>query len=254
MLAKNPINLNKALPSNLIDVGVPTDIVKTIILYREQIGGYGTIKDLKKIPGLISEIYEIIENNFFVPECAEYKLFGGDIINIVFAGKSEEHTVSPDGFVYLAEWGKFSVGGATVQEAQELISRKVEAVAVELKIVTNKVSVVGYSLSTTRGLYYPGPLSSVLSQIGGVNLRMKNAIRIIRHNEFKQPGGNYEIFYADQLNWSDPFIQNGDTIVLYQKNIYKISDTLTAYGSVLLWPLQIIGQGLAAVLSGVIKI
>lgn len=252
-MAKSLVNLNKALPSDLIDAGVPTDIVKTVILYREQLGGYDAIEDLKKIPGLNSEIYEIIENNFFVTGCEEYKLFGGDIINISFAGKSGDHTVSPDGFIYITEWegGRFHVEGKTAQEAQELISHKAEAITVELKVVINRVSVVGYSLPATRGPCYPGRLSSVLSQIGGVNLRMKNTIRVIRHNKSKQPGGNYEIFYADQLNWIDPFIQNGDTVVLYRKNIYKISDTLTAYGSVLLWPLQIIVQGLSATIAEV---
>lgn len=249
MMAKSPINLNKAEPSDLIELGVPTEMVKSIVLYRDQINGYDNIRDLKKIPGMNSDIYKIIEDNFFVTMCEEYKLFGGDILVINFAGKIQEHTVSPDGFIYITAVGRLNVKGKTVLGIQEDISRKTEAVTVDLKTVANRVAVVGFSLSTARVTYYPGRLSSIISQMGGVSKGMKKTIKVIRHNEFNQPSGNYEIFYADKLNQIDPFIQNGDVVIFQQKNIYRVSDTLTAYGSVLLWPLQVIGQALSSAIS-----
>jgi len=241
-------NLNTTQPSELIDKGVPEDVVKTVIGYRVQLNGFNTINDLKRIPGVTPAIFEILQNNFFVPSSNEYRIYAGDAIDLRIGEKGVTEIVAPDGYIYITNYGRFLVGGITVLDVQELLSNKIEDISVKLGAVSSKVAViVTPGVGGSGRLVAPGPLSQVFTQINtGYKARYK--ARVMRVNPSRQAGGGFETFDLSKLNHIDPFIQNGDVVFIDKRNVWRVADTVTEYFAIILSPFRAIGDwlGIAA--------
>lgn len=207
-------DLNMISENELLLLGLPSDVVEAIILYRQR-KHFETIDELKNIRG-IEPFYDMLTRRLYVVSDRDYKIRPGDILYIY----DKPITVAPDGSCAVYDT-VMNVAGLTLNQIKERYFRQTGKILdIRLHKLTGWIYVVGEKGVVKPGNYSASTILELISLCEVDNSRFSGEILVYREGKIIR----YD-FVTLMLSREDPRLFPADRVYFKKRVLWKVVDT-----------------------------